>query len=290
MEGTSGASLTGVAGAPALRVQSSRLFTLRNLAVSGGGAPNANIRLDFSEAVVRNCVIEDSTGPGILANDSSLTLLGSTVRSNTPGISLNRATALVGGSVPTDAVLVEGNNDGIDGTTSDITLTGNVTIRDNRRIGLFLGNGSSLNASGDHVIEHNGWFGILLLTGSAGNIGGGVIRYNGATPPPEPEGIFGQGAGLIVSTSSTCNVGPEQITDNVGYGLALRLLSSARVSGATIASNTFDGVYAELASGPLFINANTISGNGGNSVRCTADSWVSGALGGIALPIKCGRR
>ena len=235
LRGEPGAAINGPdAAVDAVTVRADRV-TIENLVVSGG--KNGIVASGAGNFTVRGTTVQSTGRTGILVvGGSGATIDASTVQSN-----------------PRDGVSTEG---------SQVTLM-NSTVRQNGRIGVFIGTNTSgrigldsVNESAGNTITQNGANGIGVALGGSALIGNNSVTFNG-TDPASTVGRFG----IAVTGASADILGGNTIANNAAQGVFLRGAS------VTIGNVTFP-----------FTSVNTITGNGGPTAQGGVFAFLGSSL------------
>ena len=141
----------------------------------------------------------------------------------------------------------------------------------------------------DNIIEDNRGYGINLIENSYARIGFRIPTL----PKPQPNVIRNNdGPGVIVGRwSSAWWVVGNQITNNKGHGVIVDRQSQADVQANEISGNGGDGIRVSHGSGVNFDSEGsdmvikepnrTKTANAGAGVRCEVGGYVSGSLGSL---------
>jgi hypothetical protein len=227
----------------------------------GGGNGMDGLSIDGSQVQLNFGVltVDGNAGAGIRMEGGRLQFYGAEPDSP-PGIIENNNMGMVLNDAAS-ATLWGGFRIGNNGTTgisvggaSSITFyaitdsKGNnaiTTIDDHSTVGLALGQSSSAQIYGPHVIRKNG---------SANTPGGGISL---------------EGASLTIG-------GGAHVASNIGPGISLVVKSDLIMFNMTVSDNTEDGVLETNLSGGGFYKPLVFSGNGGHSLRCDKFSVAFG--------------
>jgi hypothetical protein len=272
---------------------------------TGTSGPSPMFVLDSSVSVFQ-CTLENG---GILAGGgmfvqghSNVGLSGTIVQNNSPnGIRVDGPATVQVGSVnttlePTPSV-IQGNPVGLDARGSGLVgISGNSIIQNNgvgvrvsggqavfccgdgqrqvlnNQVGIALDTGGKLETIGPVLVQGNAAFGVRIVGGRATIGGGNTIQLNGV--------------GILVRASSTLNLSAGVVVNNSGPGITVRDASSAIISGESVSGNA-DGVRVLILSSAAVTGPNTIVGNNGTDLACTADSLGYGdkaAIGTLHCP------
>jgi hypothetical protein len=256
LRGEPGAAILGPDGSLDVVTVTASRVAIENLVVSGG--KNGVVANGATGLAIRGSTVQSTGRTGvILLASSSAVIDGSTVQSN-----------------PRDGVSVDG---------AQATLI-NSTVRQNARIGVFVGTGGAArigvdnaNNAGGNTITQNGSSGIALSTSAGAIIGNNAITFNGA----DLAATTGRNGIAIVAATADI-VGSNTISDNTGQGIFMRGASvqignpSFPFPTVNTISNNGDaasagGVFAFLGSTVVVRDA-VITGNRGFGLGFTARS------------------
>ena len=221
----------------------------------GGGNGTGGLAIDGSQVQLNFGVltVDGNAGAGISMDGGRLQLYGGNadspgrIENNNTGITMNdAASATLWGAFNI-------HNNGSTGISvsgsSSITLISTVdsngqnavtTIDEHSTIGLALGQSSSAQIYGAHVISKNG---------------------SASANPGSSGGISLEGSSLTIG-------GGTHVNSNVGPGIRLTVKSDLIMFDMVVSENTEEGVLETNLSGGGFYTPLTFSGNGGGSVLC----------------------
>ena len=232
----------------------------------GGGNGTAGLEIDGSQVQLNFGVltIDKNAGPGITMDGGRLQFYGGNPGSP-PGI-------------------IENNNVGlVMNDTASATLWGGFHVRNNGSTGISVSGASSItfysivDSNGNNAIttiDEHSTVGLALGQSSSAQIyGPHVIRQNGSANTPGG-GISLQGASLTIGSGT-------HVDNNIGPGISLVVKSDVTMFDMTVSHNTEDGVLETNLSGGGFYKPLVLSGNGGHSLRCDRFSLAFGDVNTI---------
>ena len=184
-----------------------------------------------------------------------------------------------GGGPDAPTGIIENNSMGLTlNDAASATLWGGFRIRNNGTTGISVGGASSItfyaitDSKGNNsvtTIDDHSTVGLALGQSSSAQIyGPHVIRKNGSANTP--------GGGISLEGASLTIGGGTQVASNIGSGISLVVKSDLIMFNTTVSDNSADGVLETNLSGGGFYKPLVFSGNGGHSLRCDKFSVAFG--------------
>ena len=300
---------------PVFNVAGSHNIFLRRLVISGG---SDGIGVGGGSLVtIEGTVIENNTGRGLALDLNSVALLGGnsstqfvsirnngaaglnangsfaliiggvTIENNTgAGIGITGGRLIVNGNVQEN--FIRGNSLGVNVSGAVATFLGQNSIQNNGDTGVQVVNGGSAAFNALHlsdgsfrvnVIEGHAQIGLHVAAAASGNLTGpNIIRSNGGAGFTSND-IHG---GVNVGTVSRIQFsGGNQISNNLGPGIAARFNGAIVLGDSVVTNNTEQGLLLIRQSVGLVETGASISGNGAANAFCDSTSLLAGELTGV---------
>jgi len=231
-------------------------------------------------------VISGNGGSGIFVDRSKVSIDGAVdihgnlggITEGTSGAGIESCGGTLGiGTWEGQPNLIRGNSIGIwlrEG--SQLSLWGGNTVRDNST-GVAITEGSTAvfweQAPGPVTIEGNLTAGVMVTShGQAGFHGHNIVRSNGSAAEPLRAGI------RVDGTSQVFLEGGNEVTGNIGPGIAADINSSVDISDATITGNTEEGVRLQHMSIAAVQGTTIAEANGDGPLTCDKSSMAISSL------------
>jgi len=244
----------------------------------------SGLRVLANSTVSVDGAILNNGGNAVVAENSVLNILSSVVQNNGGAEVFFRGSRGVFGSDQ-----VQNNSSGVvlvDG--SSVIVHAPTLIQNNQSMGLAMFDGSSADFPEDvdgngnpiaSVISGNAFIGINVLSAHAQVTGALQVTNNGFS------GQLGH-AGIRVDDNSSfvaAGTGDISASGNSGPGIAAAAGGTMDLTGVIISNNSGDGINLQGNAQVVIFppNTNSLSGNGGASIRCDATSVFLGDPSGL---------